>query len=195
MCCCITARRKVYAVDVGHGQLAWTLRQDERVVVLERTNARNLTADQVPEPVDLLVCDASFISLTKILPAGMSLTAPGAPAGRADQTRNSKSAAVRSARVGWSATPPCTPRFASAWRRLGRGAARLAGPWHCREPDQGAGRKRGVPDRCRTLALPVSGRKSPASSTVGYPVLPPRAQMSADRAPAVLPPRPIDGRS
>ena len=69
---------KVYAVDVGHGQLAWTLRQDERVVVLERTNARNLTADQVPEPVDLLVCDASFISLTKILPAGMSLTAPGA---------------------------------------------------------------------------------------------------------------------
>ncbi len=69
---------KVYAVDVGHGQLAWTLRQDERVVVLERTNARNLTVDQVSEPVDLLVCDASFISLTKILPAGMALTAPGA---------------------------------------------------------------------------------------------------------------------
>ncbi len=69
---------RVYAVDVGHGQLAWTLRQDERVVVLERTNARSLTADQVPEPVGLIVCDASFISLTKVLPAGMALAAPGA---------------------------------------------------------------------------------------------------------------------
>ncbi len=69
---------KVYAVDVGHGQLAWKLRQDDRVVVLERTNARNLTTDQVPEQVDILVCDASFISLTKILPAGMALAGPGA---------------------------------------------------------------------------------------------------------------------
>lgn len=69
---------RVYAVDVGHGQLAWKLRQDERVVVLERTNARHLSADHVPEPVDILVCDASFISLSKILPAGMDLTAPGA---------------------------------------------------------------------------------------------------------------------
>lgn len=69
---------KVYAVDVGHGQLAWKLRQDERVVVLERTNARALTADLVPEPIDILVCDASFISLTKILPAGMALTGPDA---------------------------------------------------------------------------------------------------------------------
>ena len=69
---------RVYAVDVGHGQLAWKLRQDERVVVLERTNARTLTAAEIPEPVDILVCDASFIGLTKILPAGMALTAPGA---------------------------------------------------------------------------------------------------------------------
>lgn len=69
---------RVYAVDVGHGQLAWKLRQDERVVVLERTNARTLTAAEIHEPVDILVCDASFIGLTKILPAGMALTAPGA---------------------------------------------------------------------------------------------------------------------
>lgn len=70
--------RKVYAVDVGHGQLAWKLRQDPRVVVLERTNARHLTAALVPEPVSLIVCDASFISLTKVLPAALALVAPGA---------------------------------------------------------------------------------------------------------------------
>src|SRR5690606_33436618 len=55
--------RRVYAVDVGHGQLAWSLRSDPRVVVLERTNARELGPAQVPEPVDLVVCDASFIGL------------------------------------------------------------------------------------------------------------------------------------
>lgn len=70
--------QKVYAVDVGHGQLAWKLRQDPRVVVLERTNARHLTAELVPEPVSLIVCDASFISLTKVLPAALALAAPGA---------------------------------------------------------------------------------------------------------------------
>lgn len=69
---------RVYAVDVGHGQLAWSLRQSDRVVVLERTNARHLTAEQVPEPVDAIVCDASFIGLETILPAAMALAAPGA---------------------------------------------------------------------------------------------------------------------
>ncbi|NIA70133.1 TlyA family RNA methyltransferase [Pelagibius litoralis] len=69
---------RVYAVDVGHGQLAWKLRNDPRVVVLERTNARNLTAAEVPEPIDLLVCDASFIGLEVILPAGLALTKPAA---------------------------------------------------------------------------------------------------------------------
>jgi len=69
---------KVYAVDVGHGQLAWKLRSDPRVVVLERTNARTLTAEQVPEPVDLLVCDASFIGLEVLLPAPLALTKPRA---------------------------------------------------------------------------------------------------------------------
>lgn len=69
---------RVYAVDVGHGQLAWSLRQDPRVVVLERTNARHLTAAQVPEPVDLLVCDASFIGLETVLPAPLALCRPGA---------------------------------------------------------------------------------------------------------------------
>jgi 23S rRNA (cytidine1920-2'-O)/16S rRNA (cytidine1409-2'-O)-methyltransferase len=69
---------KVYAVDVGHGQLAWKLREDARVVVLERTNARHLGADQVPDPIDLVVCDASFIALSKVLPAALDLAKPGA---------------------------------------------------------------------------------------------------------------------
>lgn len=69
---------KVYAVDVGHGQLAWKLRNDPRVVVLEKTNARHLTAKQVPEPVDIVVCDASFIGLETVLPAPLALAKPGA---------------------------------------------------------------------------------------------------------------------
>ncbi len=69
---------KVYAVDVGKGQLAWKLRQDSRVVVLEGVNARSLTRELVPDAVDLIVCDASFISLEKILPAVLALAAPGA---------------------------------------------------------------------------------------------------------------------
>ncbi len=67
---------KVYAVDVGRGQLAWRLRQDARVVVLEGVNARHLGATQVPEPVDLVVCDASFIGLATVLPAPLALAAP-----------------------------------------------------------------------------------------------------------------------
>ncbi len=69
---------RVYAVDVGHGQLAWRLRTDPRVVVLERTNARYLTAEQVPGAVQALVCDASFIGLSTLLPAPLALCAPGA---------------------------------------------------------------------------------------------------------------------
>lgn len=69
---------RVYAVDVGRGQLDWELRNEPRVVVLERTNARHLTRDQVPEPVEVIVCDASFIGLETLLPAPLSLAATGA---------------------------------------------------------------------------------------------------------------------
>lgn len=69
---------KVYAVDVGHGQFAWKLREDPRVVVMERTNARHLTTDAIPDQVDLVVCDASFIGLETVLPAPLALTRPGA---------------------------------------------------------------------------------------------------------------------
>ncbi len=71
---------KVYAVDVGHGQLAWKLRTDPRVVVMERTNARQLTPSQFPQPfapADLIVADCSFISLKKILPPAIALLRSG----------------------------------------------------------------------------------------------------------------------
>lgn len=70
--------QKVYTVDVGHGQLAWKLRSDERVVVMEKTNARHLTREQLPEAPSIIVCDASFIGLRTVLPAAMTLAAPGA---------------------------------------------------------------------------------------------------------------------
>ena len=67
---------KVFAVDVGHGQLAWKLRQDARVVVMEKTNARHLTPEHMPQPfspADMVVIDCSFISLRKILPPAVAL--------------------------------------------------------------------------------------------------------------------------
>lgn len=69
---------KVYSVDVGYGQLAWSLRNDERVVNLERTNIRYVTDEQIPEPVDFISVDVSFISLTLVLPVAWRLLREGA---------------------------------------------------------------------------------------------------------------------
>ena len=69
---------RVYAVDSGTNQLAWRLRQDARVVVLEQLSARLLTAEHIPEPIDLIVCDASFIGLAKVLAVPMQFAASGA---------------------------------------------------------------------------------------------------------------------
>ena len=69
---------RVYAVDVGYGQLDWGLRNERRVVVLERTNARHLTAAAVPEPPGAITCDVSFIGLQTALPAALGLAPPGA---------------------------------------------------------------------------------------------------------------------
>ena len=69
---------RVYAVDSGTNQLAWKLRQDDRVVVLEQTSARILTDAHIPEPVDLIVCDASFIGLTKVLERPITFSKPAA---------------------------------------------------------------------------------------------------------------------
>ena len=97
---------KVYAVDVGTNQLAWKLRQDPRVIVHEQTNARNLDASIIPEPVDIIVCDASFIALSKVLEAPLKLAKPGAklvalikPQFEARRTEIGKNGVVRDAAV------------------------------------------------------------------------------------------------
>ena len=69
---------KVYAVDVGTNQLAWKLRSDSRVVVHEQTNARDLSPAIIPEAIDIVVCDASFIGLAKVLDVALDLAKPGA---------------------------------------------------------------------------------------------------------------------
>jgi 23S rRNA (cytidine1920-2'-O)/16S rRNA (cytidine1409-2'-O)-methyltransferase len=128
---------KVYAVDVGKGQLAWKLRQDHRVVVLEDTNARYLTRAQVPDAIDLVVCDASFIGLEKVLPAPLALTRPGAhlvalikPQFQAGQDDVGKGGVVRDPAVhdrvcaevrGWLETQP-------GWRVLGITESPITGP-------------------------------------------------------------------
>jgi 23S rRNA (cytidine1920-2'-O)/16S rRNA (cytidine1409-2'-O)-methyltransferase len=97
---------RVYAVDSGTNQLAWKLRQDDRVIVHEQTSARILTADHIPEPVDLIVCDASFIALSKVLPVPMSFAKAGArlvalikPQFEAERQEVGKKGVVRDAAV------------------------------------------------------------------------------------------------
>jgi 23S rRNA (cytidine1920-2'-O)/16S rRNA (cytidine1409-2'-O)-methyltransferase len=68
--------KKVYAIDVGHGQLAWKIRSDPRVIVREKLNARFLNRADIPEPIDVCVIDVSFISLTLILPNAFELVTP-----------------------------------------------------------------------------------------------------------------------
>ncbi|MDX2221392.1 MAG: TlyA family RNA methyltransferase [Rhodospirillaceae bacterium] len=128
---------KVYDVDVGYGQLAQKLRDDPRVVVLERTNARSLTRDQVPDPVDLVVCDASFIGLRTVLPAALTLCGPGArlvalikPQFEVGRARVGKKGVVRDPALhaevcdtiaAWLATQP-------GWRVLGVVPSPITGP-------------------------------------------------------------------
>ena len=128
---------RVYAVDVGHGQLAWKLRNDARVVVLERTNARYLTVAEVPEPPGYVVCDAAFIGLATVLPAALALAEPGArlvalikPQFEVGKGRVGKGGVVRDpalhdevcdAVAAWLAARP-------GWRVLGLTASPITGP-------------------------------------------------------------------
>lgn len=77
-CCLQNGAKKVYSIDVGHGQLAWSLRNDERVVCMEKTNFRYVTPENIGEPVDFASCDVSFISLTKILEPAINIIRDGA---------------------------------------------------------------------------------------------------------------------
>jgi 23S rRNA (cytidine1920-2'-O)/16S rRNA (cytidine1409-2'-O)-methyltransferase len=128
---------RVYAVDSGTNQLAWKLRQDPRVVVLEQLSARLLTAEHIPEPVDLIVCDASFIGLAKVLERPLEFAAPVCrllalikPQFEAGKAEVGKGGVVRDAAVharvcdevaAWLAAQP-------GWRVLGVVPSPITGP-------------------------------------------------------------------
>jgi 23S rRNA (cytidine1920-2'-O)/16S rRNA (cytidine1409-2'-O)-methyltransferase len=127
---------RVYAVDSGTNQLAWKLRQDDRVVVHEQTSARILTAAHVPEPIDLIVCDASFIGLAKVLERPLSfaraparllaLVKPQFEAGRAEV---GKGGVVRDPAVHARVTEEVAAWVtAEGWRVLGTTVSPITGP-------------------------------------------------------------------
>jgi len=133
---------RVHAVDVGHGQLAWKLRNDPRVVVREKTNARYLERAQIPEPVDALVCDASFIGLETLLPRPLALCAPGAwavalikPQFEAGPGQVGKGGVVRDAAVHASVCARIEAwwRGLSGWTVLGITESPITGPEGNRE--------------------------------------------------------------
>jgi 23S rRNA (cytidine1920-2'-O)/16S rRNA (cytidine1409-2'-O)-methyltransferase len=127
---------KVYAVDVGTNQLAWKLRQDSRVVVLEQTNARRLTAEQIPETVDIVTCDASFISLAKIVETPLKFARPGAklialvkPQFEAGREEVGKGGVVRDRGVHERVCASAAEWVASQhWRVLGIAESPITGP-------------------------------------------------------------------
>lgn len=127
---------KVYAVDVGTNQLAWKLRQDPRVAVHEQTNARALTAEHVPEPIDIIVCDASFIAIAKVLDvplgfarAGAHLVALVKPQFEAGRGEVGKGGVVRDAAVHARVCDAATAWVAGkGWRVLGVVPSPITGP-------------------------------------------------------------------
>jgi len=133
---------RVYAVDVGRGQLAWSLRQDARVVALEATNARDLTERQIPEKVDAITCDVSFIGLEKALPAAMTFARPGAilvalikPQFQAGRDKVGKGGVVRDPAV-WQEVCETVQLWITAqsgWRVLGVTESPIRGPKGNRE--------------------------------------------------------------
>lgn len=127
---------KVYAVDVGTNQLAWKLRSDERVIVHEQTNARNLTPEIIPEAPDIIVCDASFIALHKVLEAALDLGVPGAmlvalvkPQFEAGREEVGKGGVVRDAAVHQRVCDDAADWVRSkGWRVLGIEQSPITGP-------------------------------------------------------------------
>ena len=127
---------KVYAIDVGTNQLAWKLRQDPRVMVHEQTNARYLDASVVPEPVDIIVCDASFIALSKVLDTALALAKPGGklvalikPQFEAGRDEVGKGGVVRDPAVHQRVCDAAADWVASqGWTVLGVTASPITGP-------------------------------------------------------------------
>ena len=127
---------KVYAVDVGTNQLAWKLRSNPRVIVHEQTNARDLTSDIIPEQVDIIVCDASFIGLAKVLGPALDLAGPGArlvvlvkPQFEAGREEVGKGGVVRDAAVHRRVCDEAAAWVRSkGWEVLGVEASPITGP-------------------------------------------------------------------
>ena len=127
---------KVYAVDVGTNQLAWKLRQDPRVNVHEQTNARNLTNEIIPEPIDVIVCDASFIGMAKVLEAPLKLARAGAmlialvkPQFEAGRLEVGKGGVVRDAQVHRRVCDEAAAWVETqGWRVLGVAESPITGP-------------------------------------------------------------------
>jgi 23S rRNA (cytidine1920-2'-O)/16S rRNA (cytidine1409-2'-O)-methyltransferase len=128
--------KKVYAVDSGTNQLAWKLRQDERVVVHEQTSARILTEQHIPEKIDLIVCDASFISLVKVLERPLEFAKPGAilvalvkPQFEAERSDVGKGGVVRDEAVRQAACDKVRDwLIASGWNIMGVTESPITGP-------------------------------------------------------------------
>ena len=127
---------RVYAVDSGTNQLAWKLRQDSRVIVRERTSARVLTAEHIPEAVDLIVCDASFIGLAKVLEVPLGFAKPDAralvlvkPQFEAGRDEVGKGGVVRDPAVHARVCDEAAAWFAArGWRVLGVTQSPITGP-------------------------------------------------------------------
>ncbi|HEX2802863.1 MAG TPA: TlyA family RNA methyltransferase [Sphingomicrobium sp.] len=127
---------KVYAVDVGTNQLAWKLRQDERVILHEKTNARHLDSSIISEPVDIVTCDASFISLSKVLESPLKLARKDAklvalvkPQFEAGRDEVGKGGVVRDPAVHERVCAAAADWVASqAWRVVGVTQSPITGP-------------------------------------------------------------------
>lgn len=127
---------RVHGVDVGRGQLAWRLRQDNRVIVHDGVNARYLTAEQIGEPVDLVTCDASFIGLATVLPAALALAKPRAqlvalvkPQFEAGPGAVGKGGVVRDPEVHRAVCEAATAWVASqGWEPVGLAESPITGP-------------------------------------------------------------------
>jgi len=127
---------RVYAIDSGTNQLAWKLRQDPRVIVHEKTNARYLTAAEIPEAINLMVCDASFIGLAKVMATPLTFAAPTAraivlvkPQFEADRHEIGKGGVVRDPVVHQRVCASATAWFvAQGWQVAGICASPITGP-------------------------------------------------------------------
>ena len=148
---------KVYAVDVGYGQLAWSLRTDPRVVNMERTNIRNVTPDQLGDPIAFFSVDVSFISLHHIFPVARAVTTPDA-VGVCLVKPQFEAGREKVGKKRRGPGPGHPPGGAAPGHGL-RGGQRLRGPRAGLQPGQGPGGQHRIPDVCGKERYPRRPRR------------------------------------